>query len=125
MQVPKETLDEDTSTYDPNLPRAPSELKRKKSTALNITMLLLGPAESGKSTLFKQMKILNLDGFSARERLSFIAPIRRNLMVIFLTILNEMEELKIEFKEEVNHSKIVRFIPVTTGQKYVRNCKAK
>ena len=42
-----------------------------------------------------------VNGFSAKERLSFISIIRQNLLVIIMTILKEMEELKIVFSEEV------------------------
>ena len=43
-----------------------------------------------------------VNGFSAKERLSFISIIRQNLLVIIMTILKEMEELKIVFSEEVS-----------------------
>ena len=103
--VHSNTVHDDEFSYsgDREGQAVPHQSKSKKKV-LTITMLLLGPAESGKSTLFKQMKILNLDGFSARERLSFIAPIRRNLMVVILTLLNEMSELKIDMKNEVSFS---------------------
>lgn len=37
-----------------------------------IKMLLLGAGESGKSTLFKQMKIINKNGYSEKERMEFV-----------------------------------------------------
>ena len=47
-----------------------------------------------------------VNGFSAKERLSFISIIRQNLLVIIMTILKEMEELKIVFSEEVSIFKL-------------------
>jgi len=41
-------------------------------------MLLLGAGESGKSTIFKQMKIINKDGYSEEERKGFIAVVHSN-----------------------------------------------
>ena len=40
-----------------------------------IKMLLLGAGESGKSTIFKQMKIINKDGYSEKERKEFIGTL--------------------------------------------------
>ena len=38
-------------------------------------LLLLGAGESGKSTLFKQMKVINKDGYSEKERKEFISAL--------------------------------------------------
>ena len=52
--------------------------------------------------IFFFFQALYVNGFSAKERLSFISIIRQNLLVIIMTILKEMEELKIVFSEEVS-----------------------
>ncbi|CAB16244.1 Guanine nucleotide-binding protein alpha-2 subunit [Schizosaccharomyces pombe] len=43
-------------------------------------VLLLGASDSGKSTISKQIKILNKNGFSQEEIMTFIPVIRRNLL---------------------------------------------
>lgn len=43
-----------------------------------VRMLLLGPGDSGKSTVAKQMKILHLNGFTERERAEWKPIVYRN-----------------------------------------------
>ena len=43
-----------------------------------IKLLLLGAGESGKSTIFKQMKIINKDGYSEAERKGFTGIVHSN-----------------------------------------------
>jgi GTPase SAR1 family protein len=54
----------------------------------NIKMLLLGPGESGKSTIFKQMKIIHdkEPGFTPEERLAF-------RQVVFANCISQMKVL--------------------------------
>jgi len=52
-------------------------------------LLLLGPGESGKSTIFKQMKIIQKDGgFSKEERMSFRLIIVGNCITQMKVLLN-------------------------------------
>jgi len=44
-------------------------------------LLLLGPGESGKSTIFKQMVDLYGNGFSEKQKLEYIAVIHANLLI--------------------------------------------
>eukprot|EP01122_Echinamoeba_exundans_P014065 TRINITY_DN6297_c0_g1_i1.p1 TRINITY_DN6297_c0_g1~~TRINITY_DN6297_c0_g1_i1.p1 ORF type:complete len:350 (-),score=49.34 TRINITY_DN6297_c0_g1_i1:199-1248(-) len=61
-----------------------AERRRRRN---EIRLLLLGPGESGKSTIFKQMKILQLDGgFSQEEMVKY-----RNL--VFRNCVSEMKVL--------------------------------
>ncbi|MES1920977.1 hypothetical protein MHBO_002583 [Bonamia ostreae] len=48
-----------------------------------IKVLLLGPGESGKSTLLKQMNNLYSKGYDEDETRSFIHIIRENLLTTF------------------------------------------
>lgn len=43
-------------------------------------LLLLGPGDSGKTTLLKQMKILHGNGFSDEERQDNLKKIRQNII---------------------------------------------
>lgn len=45
-----------------------------------IKLLLLGPGDSGKSTLVKQVKLLHMDGFSDIERQSYRPIIYSNIV---------------------------------------------
>ena len=83
--------------------RTPPNKNKSKKPTLNVSILLLGPAESGKSTILKQLKIMNLNGFSEKERLSFKNIIYQNVMVIIMTILKEMDELQIKFSNQVKN----------------------
>ena len=49
--------------------------KEMEAESKIIKMLLLGAGESGKSTIFKQMKIINKDGYSEKERKEFISAL--------------------------------------------------
>ena len=42
-------------------------------------MLLLGAGESGKSTIFKQMKVINKDGYSPKELKEYIGIVQMNV----------------------------------------------
>lgn len=65
-----------------------------------VTILLLGSAESGKSTVLKQMKILNLNGFSKEEIISFKPIIRKNLIEALNTVLHSMKLLSLELSSK-------------------------
>mmetsp|Transcript_41302 Transcript_41302/g.106876 ORF Transcript_41302/g.106876 Transcript_41302/m.106876 type:complete len:197 (-) Transcript_41302:4232-4822(-) len=64
-------------------------------------LLLLGAGESGKSTFFKQMKILHKDGFSEEERLSYKEVIHSNTVLNMKTLINGAETLEKDLEEEV------------------------
>mmetsp|Transcript_41304 Transcript_41304/g.106892 ORF Transcript_41304/g.106892 Transcript_41304/m.106892 type:complete len:138 (-) Transcript_41304:4562-4975(-) len=67
-------------------------------------LLLLGAGESGKSTFFKQMKILHKDGFSEEERLSYKEVIHSNTVLNMKTLINGAETLEKDLEEEVKES---------------------
>ena len=56
FQIPNETLQQDNSNLISDEVDSDTQVKTKRKV-LKISMLLLGPAESGKSTLLKQMKV--------------------------------------------------------------------
>ena len=63
-------------------------LKAMQHDVQVVKLLLLGPGESGKSTLFKQAKTLYGQSYSKHERQSFIPTIYDN---IFKTIRKLIE----------------------------------
>jgi len=56
-------------------------------------LLLLGPGESGKSTLFKQMITIYGHGFSEKDRKSYIPLIHRNLVACIDELAKQSVEL--------------------------------
>mmetsp|Transcript_13445 Transcript_13445/g.34298 ORF Transcript_13445/g.34298 Transcript_13445/m.34298 type:complete len:355 (+) Transcript_13445:90-1154(+) len=55
--------------------------KDKRNYQNEFKLLLLGAGESGKSTVAKQMKIIHLNGFSKKERQSYVSIIHANIMM--------------------------------------------
>lgn len=70
------------------------ELSRERNCYRNTHRLLLfGAGESGKSTIFKQMQIINMKGFTFDDRLKFIPEIYKNIRDAIYSLLNAMNIL--------------------------------
>ncbi|KAJ3200732.1 guanine nucleotide-binding protein subunit alpha [Entophlyctis luteolus] len=69
----------------------------QKNMQQTIKLLLLGPGETGKSTVLKQFKLIYGDGYSASEKLAFKTTILTNVMTCTLSLMNAMDTLKIPF----------------------------
>eukprot|EP00727_Mastigamoeba_balamuthi_P007997 m51a1_g3818 putative guanine nucleotide-binding protein g subunit alpha-3 (359) ;mRNA; r:275995-277471 len=67
----------------------------KKTLSSEITLLLLGCGESGKSTLAKQMKILHRNGYTQEEVLRFKGVIFHNTVMAMRTLCEACAELQI------------------------------
>lgn len=67
-----------------------------------IKILLLGAAESGKSTLVKQMKIIHHSGFSHDELMSFKPAVLDNLLGSMKYVLTGMGLLRINLENPKN-----------------------
>lgn len=68
-------------------------IKDGRAHQQDVKMLLLGPGESGKSTLFKQMKILaRPNGYSDEELMKFRGSIHRSVMQQMLLLIEQMRE---------------------------------
>jgi len=59
---------------------------------LSVRMLLLGPGDSGKSTIAKQMKIIHLNGFTERERAEWKPIVYRNAVFGMRIIVRKAQE---------------------------------
>jgi guanine nucleotide-binding protein subunit alpha len=61
---------------------------------------VLGSGESGKSTIFKQMKIIHQDGYSDEELLNWKVTIHRNLLQSIQAIITAMNQFGFELENE-------------------------
>jgi len=66
----------------------------KKASEKPIKMLLLGAGESGKSTIFKQMKVINKEGYSKKELMEFVGIVHSNVCTSMTTMLSSYEKLE-------------------------------
>lgn len=73
-----------------------------------------GPGESGKSTIFKQMKIIEgregRQGISEEERRGFTSIVRVNVLSQFKLLLQICKEENIPFPKQVWLSSSSRFL---------------
>ncbi|KAJ3082187.1 guanine nucleotide binding protein, alpha subunit [Rhizoclosmatium globosum] len=69
----------------------------QKNIQQNIKLLLLGPGETGKSTVLKQFKLIYGEGYTANEKLAFRTTILTNVMTCTLSLINAMDMLKIPY----------------------------
>ena len=60
-----------------------------------IKLLLLGAGESGKSTIFKQMKILHGKGFDDAERKGYTGTVFSNILKNARILIQEAENMRI------------------------------
>nr|XP_057925558.1 guanine nucleotide binding protein (G protein) alpha v1 isoform X2 [Doryrhamphus excisus] len=67
-----------------------------------LKILLLGAAESGKSTLVKQMKIIHSNGFTKQELSSFKPAVLDNLLTSMKFVLHGMGVLRINLANSRN-----------------------
>lgn len=91
---------------DPDLAKKNADVKKTLANAANednkiIKMLLLGAGESGKSTIFKQMKIINKNGYTEAERIAFKSIVWSNTVVSMKTLAGAWEVLNMEKDSEV------------------------
>ncbi|XP_059924836.1 guanine nucleotide binding protein (G protein) alpha v1 [Gadus macrocephalus] len=78
-----------------------SDEQAKRETNV-VKILLLGPAESGKSTLVKQMKLIHSCGFTKQELISFKPAILDNLLTSMKFVLQGMGMLRINLSNKNN-----------------------
>ncbi|KAK2819509.1 hypothetical protein Q7C36_021155 [Tachysurus vachellii] len=79
------------------------ELYEQAKREMNVVkVLLLGAAESGKSTLVKQMKIIHSNGFTNQELSSFKPAVLDNLLMSMKFVLHGMGVLRINLANSKN-----------------------
>ncbi|XP_046565107.1 guanine nucleotide-binding protein G(s) subunit alpha-like [Haliotis rubra] len=80
--------------------------KYHKDEMKRLKLLMLGTGESGKSTITKQMRIIHINGFDNRERMSKIVDIKRNVRDSILAILMAMPQLDISLHDDENQKSV-------------------
>ncbi|XP_028308421.1 guanine nucleotide binding protein (G protein) alpha v1 [Gouania willdenowi] len=79
-----------------------------------VKILLLGAAESGKSTLVKQMKIIHSNGFTKQELSSFKPAVLDNLLTSMKFVLHGMGVLRINLAH--NRNKVHAHAVLSSGR---------
>lgn len=74
------------------------EAKKRESRV--IKLLLLGPGESGKSTIAKQMKLIHQDGFKDEERIGYTAVICKNVISSVRALVKAADQLGMSLSEQ-------------------------
>lgn len=74
----------------------------KAQTAFNLTSAV-GSSDSGKSTIFKQMKIIYQKGFTEQERLEYRPVVYKNLTESAQDIVLAMHKLGMSPEDPLNH----------------------
>jgi guanine nucleotide-binding protein subunit alpha len=72
----------------------------ERKLSREVKILLLGAGESGKTTVLKQMRLIHAAGFSIQERQHWRTVVFQNLLVSMRTMLEAMELLEVELREE-------------------------
>ncbi|KAI7872155.1 guanine nucleotide binding protein, alpha subunit [Spinellus fusiger] len=91
-----------------------AQLRRDRASMKSqVKLLLLGPGESGKSTILKQMKLIHDGGYTSEERETFKEVIFSNTIQSMRVTLEAMTALDIDFSDKSNqvHRRLVMEAP--------------
>ena len=93
--------EDDVEEIDPLLLKRNKEANKYLEDAVRSSngiyhLLLLGAGESGKSTVFKQMKVLNQGGYTKDELKGFRPIVHRNVLDGIQTLLRQCEQFELE-----------------------------
>lgn len=84
-----------TKTIDKSL------VSERNQDARVVKILLLGAGESGKSTIFKQLKILHNDGFTKQDRQNYAVIIRKNLVESTRILVDGLKSMNMTIPDEL------------------------
>jgi len=103
-------VDERSKTIDKSL------ASRRKQLRSEVRLLLLGPGESGKSTVFKQMKIIQgTGGFSAEELQSYKYIVYGNCVSQMKVLIAALQKFEIPLENPANQSRVDRLLKIPAG----------
>lgn len=90
--------------------------KARQAEKSAVKVLLLGAGECGKSTILKQMKIINLkDGLPPEEMLEARDLVYKNTMDSIQALIGAMKDLKIEYEVEDSKQHLESILAVDTS----------
>lgn len=85
------------------------EMKQSKvSMSKEVKLLLLGAGESGKSTIFKQMKIIHHNGYSREECMMYKDIVYANTLQSMKVLVNATVKLSIPIEDPENRERAQR-----------------
>ena len=73
--------------------------KSKQDSKMVVKLLLLGPGDSGKSTIVKQMRIIHESGYNEEDRKHYRPVVYSNTIQSLMTIISAMRKLDINFPD--------------------------
>jgi len=107
-------LTEEEKTANKNMNQeAQKNMDKQKKV---IKMLLLGAGESGKSTIFKQMKVINKDGYTKAELKEFVSIVHSNVVVSMKAMIGSYEKLGVDIPGDLKPD-CDKFVEQTTDDK--------
>lgn len=92
--TPRSPEDKEEKQHSQAIDVALHEEQRRANTEFKI--LLLGPGESGKSTIVKQMKIIHQNGYSQSELMQYRLTVIKNLVDSAQAVVLAMRKLMLE-----------------------------
>ncbi|XP_076816388.1 guanine nucleotide-binding protein subunit alpha-14-like [Clavelina lepadiformis] len=87
--------------------------KDKKEARSQVKLLVLGAAESGKSTFIKQMRIIHGKGYSKEEKQGYTSLIHQNINVSVKVLAMAMENLGVPYEKVENQEIGEKFIDMS------------
>jgi len=88
-------------------------LIRKEKKLYTVVLLLLGTGDSGKSTIMKQLKLLNGYPFTTEDRENYVDVMRFNCMTTINSLVIGSVQLGIGLKKSHNMELVQTFLPKT------------
>jgi len=87
-----------------------------KDMKREVKLLLLGPGESGKSTIFKQMKLLQINGgFTQEELHAYRYIVYGNCLTQMKILVNSAQKLGIELEDEGTKARAQTLLKLAPG----------